>query len=397
MCKLCIKKYDGHNESWYKSGEGCQRCLGEGTGIDPLTVFWLCACFIFVYVLVMRMAKYRKASDKMAVAIRFLQQLSLIITFELAWPEALLMLQRWLSLLNIDVLETVPLECNVPSSVMSSLIMKLSVLPTMLAVFLVAFAGWTCYITRDEGLKTEDDKDPERAQKDTQLINVVGLTTPGRQKLNDRNTAEAAVPLQTRLAQLKSTHIQAFMHLLMILYMFHTKGFLGYFDCTTFQDGTQRWKHDLNVACWEGEHQDAMPLALLGIALYVIGTPIIFLLALLHGKSMRFDFNFGGPTYMEKQIEKRLGTSTVFREAKARALFDEIDVNSNGRIDRSEFDALLSVLGVGSVSEKQRDSLLLEILSQCEDSLFITHKDLCNILDRLDRRRGFDARWRPIW
>jgi hypothetical protein len=52
---------------------------------------------------------------------------------------------------------------------------------------------------------------------------------------------------------------------------------------------------------------------------------------------------------------------------------------------------------VGSVSERQRDSLLNEVLSQCESSTEITYKDLVQILEHLDSRRKYDARWRPIW
>jgi hypothetical protein len=149
MCKLCIKIGDDFNESWYTSGEGCAPCSDAGVSwqshawVDSaVTVVMFCACFVLIYMLVMRMAKYRKASDKMAIAIRYLQQLSLIITFELVWPESLLWLQRWLSFMNVDLFQTVPVECSVRVNPSTSLGMKLFVLPTMLFVFVVA---WSCF------------------------------------------------------------------------------------------------------------------------------------------------------------------------------------------------------------------------------------------------------------
>ena len=97
----------------------------------------LFAAASFAYWALLQLAKFRKASDKMAIAIKYLQNVLLLITFDLPWPEVFLDLYAYFDWLNFDFLGIVPLAC-LPAGrgVKMTVAMKLAMPLVMGAVFL---------------------------------------------------------------------------------------------------------------------------------------------------------------------------------------------------------------------------------------------------------------------
>ena len=73
----------------------------------------------------------------MAIAIKYLQNVLLLITFDLPWPDVFLDLYAWFDWLNFDFLGIVPLAC-LPAGrgVKMTVAMKLAMPLVMGAVFL---------------------------------------------------------------------------------------------------------------------------------------------------------------------------------------------------------------------------------------------------------------------
>jgi len=54
-------------------------------------------------------------------------------------------------------------------------------------------------------------------------------------------------------------------------------------QCTEVEDGPARLSRDPSVACWEGLHARLLPLAVFSLVFYVIGTPLVYMIVLVHG------------------------------------------------------------------------------------------------------------------
>lgn len=58
---------------------------------------------------------------------------------------------------------------------------------------------------------------------------------------------------------------------------------LDMLQCTPVGGGVARLSKDPNLICWEGEHQNFLPLVALSLIFYVVATPFVYLLVLVKG------------------------------------------------------------------------------------------------------------------
>jgi hypothetical protein len=97
-CEMC-------EGGFYKtSTSNCLQCPATFSG--PAAAFNVFLIFFTIgslcYAVLMQMAKFRKASDKMAIAIKYLQNVMLMITFELPWPPVFFQFYAVFDFMNVS-------------------------------------------------------------------------------------------------------------------------------------------------------------------------------------------------------------------------------------------------------------------------------------------------------
>jgi hypothetical protein len=145
LCQSCIKTYLGHNESFFKQGGSCEPCPDyEGQHFFAIFVPVVCSSFIF-YADIMRMEQCKSASDEIAVALRYFQQLSLLVSFDFSWPpEFFNPFRVFLNIVSFNVLQFMPIECTGKTTVADIFWTRLIVLPWLLFVFFFSYLLWSC-------------------------------------------------------------------------------------------------------------------------------------------------------------------------------------------------------------------------------------------------------------
>ena len=246
----------------------------------------------------------RSGVDALMVKLRILISMVQVMTqlgivYSIPYPEAYTLLLRWVSLLELNIIDIVPLQCVFPaySSYYFSLLSRTLMLPALACVPLLV---WFVSRPRLSHQRSWCVRCFWRFQRfwrgfgRKRACSDVSPTTTPTATSSASPTAEPATALSST-SQLPSSSdwfigqcLGAGFYLLFLIYPSVSAKIFAAFQCELLDDGTHWLRADLSVRCYTTTHHLMCYYAAAMIVVYPIGTPLLYYWLLRrHGAALR--------------------------------------------------------------------------------------------------------------
>lgn len=236
-CSSCVKGF-------YRLNGACARCSPQ----HGLVVGGMVAGVVAAGVLLVVVIRSGMSLAPLTIGMDYFQVLARVASVRARWSGRAVSLLRWSSAFELDV-ELLAPECFVKADFFN-------VWTSMMAMPLVAGAGLVI-VHVILSLRGE-------------LAERIRVGNGCRRRQAWREIVED----QTRRL------LSEILLLLQVVYVQLSVRALSALDCTPLADGTAVLDASPNVRCWEGPHKALIPRAIVAIAVYVLGVPLLFALVL---------------------------------------------------------------------------------------------------------------------
>eukprot|EP00854_Cymbomonas_tetramitiformis_P005020 gene5020-6119_t len=258
---LCASCTDGY----FGLGEFCVKCFGEVTDWVMTILAWI--GMIYLWLLIKKVSSSHYTSLRLFM--HYMQYVTITQSFGAPWPKALLKITQAFALSNFKVDFYSP-SCIIPWSPLASVWITFSLAPLaafiygcryLVAKWVVGVSGLDgekCMIgapSAEEGLQTGIGQ---------MLRSGIASTYPYMVTLKDLHT-------------LKNSYKRSVLSLLNVMYAANCMATFNAFRCTRFPDDSYFLKAVPSVECGSLSHVSYIVVACFSLAIYVVGTPVLFL------------------------------------------------------------------------------------------------------------------------
>ncbi|KNC52475.1 uncharacterized protein AMSG_08032 [Thecamonas trahens ATCC 50062] len=307
---------------YYPLSGRCEPC--PDNAIIPVIVAFL---LLFVVIVVMYKFAGRSksgsrsgSSGAASIALNFIQTTALFAAYKMNWPDEMLTILKWFSIMNLNMDMASP-ECALPISY------KIKWFSTMLIPIAIALVFGSYVVVRTAlswivaqavdparltAAESESESETEEQEDDggsgsTDGIQVALVAELGADEESARRPVCASCLgwLYVSKAQRGAMYnqaIHAYVMFVLVAYVFVAHKALEVFACTKQTDGTYFLNAHPSMKCYVGEWWDLLPWTILAALLYCAGIPLVFAAVLV--KSFKPAFSSANERLYELHVAR---------------------------------------------------------------------------------------------